>query len=160
MNQKEVTSAAKLEQVLSQALRGLALRPAPQTLESRVCGELQRRAALPWWRSGFSHWPVMARAAFVVLGVSLVGALLLGGFSIFGDTRSFDVIAGLLISWAQPALAIMSTAGGLAALMLRVIPPFWLYGGLTLGALLYVALFGLGAAAYRTLYLQPSQAGE
>jgi hypothetical protein len=46
--------------------------------------------------------------------------------------------------------------GGLAALLLRVIPPLWLYGGLSLGILLYVVLFGLGAAAYRTLYLRSS----
>jgi hypothetical protein len=54
----------------------------------------------------------------------------------------------------------MSSAGGLAALLVRVIPPLWLYGGLGLGILLYVMLFGLGAAAYRTLYLWPTSAGD
>ena len=32
------------------------------------------------------------------------------------------------------------------------IPSLWLYGGLAFVGLMYVTLFGLGAAAYRTLY--------
>jgi hypothetical protein len=32
------------------------------------------------------------------------------------------------------------------------ISPLWLYGGAALVVGMYVALFGLGAAAYRTLY--------
>jgi hypothetical protein len=42
-----------------------------------------------------------------------------------------------------------------AALLAGAIPAAWLYGSLTAGALLYAALFGLGAAAYRILYLKP-----
>jgi hypothetical protein len=38
----------------------------------------------------------------------------------------------------------------------RVVPPVWFYGALCLGAALYAVLFGLGAFAYRTLYLTPS----
>jgi hypothetical protein len=48
----------------------------------------------------------------------------------------------------------------LVAVLFRVIPPLWLYGSLAIGIFLYVTLFGLGAAAYRTLYLQPSMAGN
>jgi hypothetical protein len=35
-----------------------------------------------------------------------------------------------------------------------------LYGTLGAATFLYVTLFGLGAAAYRTLYLRPSSAGN
>jgi hypothetical protein len=48
----------------------------------------------------------------------------------------------------------------LVSLLVRVIPPVWLYGTLGVGVLLYVTLFGLGAAAYRTLYLRSSSAGD
>lgn len=157
---KHIESAEKLERVLHQTLRGAAVRRAPATLESRVFSELQRRAALPWWRSSFAHWPAGARAAFVLICAGLVGAMLLGGASAFVDARTIDEIEAALLSWSQPLLAVMSSAGGLAAVLVRVIPPLWLYGGLAFGALLYVALFGLGAAAYRTLYLRPSVAGE
>jgi uncharacterized membrane protein YcfT len=43
----------------------------------------------------------------------------------------------------------------LAALIARAVPTIWLYEGMAIGAVLYAALFGLGAALYRTLYLQP-----
>ncbi len=157
---KHTEAAEKLERVLHQALQGTLTRRAPDTLEARVFSELQRRAALPWWRSSFAHWPAGARAAFVLICASLVGALLLGGVSAFVEVRSVDAIEALLLSWAQPLLAVMSSAGGLTALLVRLIPPLWLYGGLAFGAMMYVALFGLGAAAYRTLYLRPSVAGE
>jgi uncharacterized protein YggT (Ycf19 family) len=136
------------------------MRRAPATLESRVFAELQRRAALPWWRSSFANWPAMARVAFVLICASLVVAMLLGGISAFVEVRSFGEIEALLLSWTQPLTAVLSSAGGLTALLVRVIPPFWLYGGLAFGVLMYVLLFGLGAAAYCTLYLRPMVAGE
>jgi hypothetical protein len=149
-------SEQKLEQALNQALKGLPLRRAPSTLEARVVNELERRAALPWWRVGFAHWPVGPRIAFVLVCVALVGATILGGLSAFVGVRSVNEVAAVVLHWVQPFLAVVSSVGGLAALLVRVIPPLWLYGGLSLGILLYVALFGLGAAAYRTLYLRSS----
>jgi hypothetical protein len=153
-------SDEKLQRVLGQALRGLPLRAAPSTLESRVFSELERRAALPWWRRSFAQWPSVPRAAFVAVCCALIGATVMGGFSAVAQDRSLHEISALLLSWAQPALAVIASVGGVAALIMRVIPPLWLYGGMALGAMLYVALFGLGAAAYRTLYLRPSMAGD
>jgi hypothetical protein len=145
----------QLERALNQAVSGLSWRRAPGTLEARVVQELERRAALPWWRVSFAHWPVVPRVAFVVVCVALVAATILGGVFAFLGDRSFNEVAGLVLSWVNPFLAVMSSAGGIAALLVRIIPPLWLYGGLALGIMLYMALFGLGAAAYR-LYLRPS----
>ena len=157
---KHPDSEQRLERALNQALKGLPLRRAPSTLEARVVGELERRAALPWWRVGFAHWPVGPRIAFVLVCVSLVAATILGGLSAFVGVRSMNEVAALVLHWVQPFLVVVSSVGGLAALLVRVIPPLWLYGGLSLGILLYVALFGLGAAAYRTLYLRSSSVGD
>ncbi|HMI73165.1 MAG TPA: hypothetical protein VK495_00585 [Steroidobacteraceae bacterium] len=157
---KHIDSEQKLERALTQALEGLPLRRAPSTLELRVVDELERRAALPWWRVSFTHWPAAPRVAFVAVCIALVAATILGGVFAFAGDRSFDQAAALVLSWVQPFLAVMSSAGGVATLLVRVIPPLWLYGGLALGIMLYVALFGLGAAAYRTLYLRPSSAGD
>jgi hypothetical protein len=150
----------KLEQWAAGTLGGLPPRRAPATLESRVLNELQRRAALPWWRVSFAHWPAAPRVAFVLVCSVLVGGTILGGVSAFVGTGAFNEIARIAFSWAQPLLAVIASAGGLAALLIRVVPPAWLYGAITFGTLLYVALFGLGAAAYRTLYLRPSMAGD
>jgi hypothetical protein len=148
-----------VERAVDQALKGLPLRRAPGTLESRVIQELQRRAALPWWRVSFAHWPAAPRVAFVILCIALVAATILGGVSAIVGVGSLNELAALGLSWAHPFLAVLSSAGGLAALLVHIIPPLWLYGGMALGIVLYVTLFGLGAAAYRTLYLQPSSAG-
>jgi hypothetical protein len=158
MNNTE--SEQKLEQVLHQALKGLPRRRAPSTLESRVVNELTRRALLPWWRVSFANWPVGARVAFVLICAALVAATILGGVSAYLGDRSLNEVAALVLGWVHPLLAVMSSAGGLVSLLVSVIPPLWLYGTLGLGILLYVTLFGLGAAAYRTLYLRSSSAGD
>jgi hypothetical protein len=156
---KHIDSEQKLERTLTEALKGLPLRRAPSTLELRVVDELERRAALPWWRVSFMHWPAAPRVAFVIVCIALVAATFLGGVFAFVGDRSFNEAAALVLSWVQPFLAVMSSAGGVASLLVRVIPPLWLYGGMALGIMLYVALFGLGAAAYR-LYLRPSSVGN
>jgi hypothetical protein len=149
----------KLEQVLHQALSGLPPRRAPSTLESRVAGELAHRALLPWWRASFANWPVAARVMFILVCAVLGAGTILGGVSAYLGNHSFDEASALLLSWAQPFLTVVSSAGGLVALLVHVIPPVWLYGIFGVGIFLYVTLFGLGAAAYRTLYL-PSSAGD
>src|SRR5258706_14363608 len=50
------------------------------------------------------------------------------------------------------------TAQTLADVLMRQIPSVWIYGGVGLAALLYAALFGLCAAAFRTLVLTPQHA--
>jgi len=157
---KRTEATLKLERVIHQTLSGLPPRRAPSTLESRVAHELARRALLPWWRASFANWPVAARVMFVLVCAVLVAATILGGLSAYLGDRSFEEASAVLLSWAHPFLTVLSSAGGLAALLARVIPPLWLYGALGLGAFLYVTLFGLGAAAYRTLYLRPTAAGD
>jgi hypothetical protein len=157
---KHTESEQKLEQVLNQALKGLPPRRAPSTLESRVVQSLARRALLPWWRVSFANWPMSARVGFALISAALMAATILGGLSAYLGDRSLNEISALVLAWMHPFLAVMSSAGGLAALLVRVIPPMWLYGTLGLGILLYVTLFGLGAVAYRTLYIQPSLAGD
>jgi hypothetical protein len=150
----------KLEQVVTEALRGLPTRRAPADLESRVLDELQRRAMQVWWRRSFSHWPAAARMAFVVLNIALVAATFLNGFSNLGGGRSFADFTALMVLWMRPFLTVLSSMGGLTPAFVNAIPSTWLYAGAAVGIALYAVLFGLGAAAYRTLYLRPSMAGN
>jgi hypothetical protein len=143
-----------LERLLSRTLHGLPPRRAPMTLESRVFEELQRRAVLPWWRRSFGHWPRYARAAFLLLCGSLAGLAFLGGDWAVTGVRVVQT-SGASMSWARQTAAIMNVAGDVAASVAGAIPASWLYGSLAAGALLYAALFGLGAAAYCMLYLRP-----
>lgn len=139
----------KLERLIEGALTGLPLRPAPDLLQRRVLDEIARRAAAPWWRRGFAQWPAAARTGFVIVCLALAGLSLTGGF-----TQQFGTQT---LSFAQPFVGLMTSIGGVATLAVSLIPPPpVIYVVLSVGALLYALLFGLGAFAYRTLYLQHS----
>jgi hypothetical protein len=140
----------KLERLIHQTLRELPRRRAPGTLEQRVMAELERRAALPWWKQNFAHWPTGVRVAFLGFSVALVAAIMWGMAGVnVGQAR--DVFA-TQIGWMDAIASVGRALRDFAGATISGIPSLWLYGGLaTIGAL-YVALFGLGAAAYRTLY--------
>jgi hypothetical protein len=140
-----------LEPMFDRALRELPLRRAPTSLESRVLRELERRAMLPWWRRSFTHWPLMARAAFLVICGASAGLAITGAATAAADVRS--------LYWAREIGALMASGGSLLTLLTHIAPPLWLYEGIAVCGMLYAVLFGLGAVLYRTLYLQ-SMAGE
>lgn len=144
-----------LEHLLHRALRELPLRAAPRTLESRVLGALERRAELSWWRCGFAHWPPAARATFLVICGALVGLAFPGGAAVVASVRSLHESGALSVSCIRAAEVLMTSAWNLAALFMHAAPPNWLNAGIAVFAALYAVLFGLGAAVYRTLYLQP-----
>jgi len=146
----------KLERVIHRTLRELPPRRAPRSLEDRVFAEIARRAALPWWHKSFVHWPVPARAALLVLLIGVVKVVLMGGVWIAAgfDAAQFRDAFAQQVSWMESGLAVVHAVTGFFDIMVRNIPPLWLYGGVAFLASLYVALFGLGAAAYKTLTLQ------
>jgi hypothetical protein len=149
----------KAERIWNELVRGLPLRRAPAALESRVCRELERRAARPWWFRGFSQWPAGARASFVVVCSAIIG-LTVGDGAWTMLARTLSDAAAAPLSWTHTTIAVVGSACEVAALLVRVIPATWIYGGLTAGVALYTALFGLSAAAYRAFYLHPSPAGD
>ncbi|MGA8707438.1 MAG: hypothetical protein WB646_10665 [Steroidobacteraceae bacterium] len=131
---------------MHRALRQLPQRRAPSSLEGRVWSELTRLASLPWWRRSFLHWPVAARASFFVLSAGLCALTFTGSARVFAG---FGVVGRLADS-----LTWLRTAAEALGSLLRVVPSIWIYEALAAGALLYALLFALGAAAYRTLYLE------
>jgi hypothetical protein len=145
-------SPEALERLFDRTLNELPLRRAPPTLESRVIRELDRRAALPWWRRSFVHWPLLARAAFLVICGALIRLAFVGGATAVAGVRS--------LSWAREIGGLAASAVNLVALLARIQPPAWFYEGAAVCALLYAVLFGLGAAVYRALYLQPLNGGD
>ena len=147
-------SPEDLEKFIHQTLRALPARRAPHSLESRVRAAIAARAALPWWRQSFARWPMAARVAFFigsagVAKVALMAAVwVLAGF----DSTLFTNAFSTQVSWFEGAAAAVDGIGNFCSMLFRNIPPLWLYGGLAFVAVMYAALFGLGAAAYRALY--------
>ena len=136
-----------LERLFDRTLRELPARRAPPTLESRVFAELERRASLPWWRRSFTHWPLAARAAFLLICAAAAGLAIAGGATASADIRS--------LYWAHEIGALVASGGSLVGLLAGIALPLWFYQGIAVCAVLYATLFGLGAVLYRTLYLQP-----
>ncbi len=144
----------ELEKIVHAALRALPDRRAPATLEARVLAAIERRAALPWWHQSWSYWPQWVRAGFLVFGGGLAGLLLIGGIYL---QAGFDL--GTIRDALAPALALFDRVQGygrlladFVALVGRHIPSWFLYAVIGFVAGLYAMLFGLGAAAYRTLW--------
>lgn len=148
------------EERLDRAMRSVPMRRAPASLESRVLSEIERRAALPWWRHSFAQWPGVARAAFLITCGALAVLALTGGLWAVASIGSAHTLSALPPPWARQTVALVGVAGELFSTLVRVIPQDWLYGGLAASAVLYAALFGLSIAAYRVLYLRTEAAGD
>lgn len=147
-------SPEQLEKLIHQTLRSVPDRRAPRSLEARVLAAIEARASLPWWRQSFASWPIPARVAFVLssAGVAklilMIAVWVMAGF----DSAQFTTAFSTQLSWIQNISAWVDVVGNFFGALYRAIPALWLYGGLAFMGLMYVVLFGLGAAAYRTLY--------
>jgi hypothetical protein len=146
----------RLEELVHRTLRDIPSHRAPRSLERSVLAEIQRRAALPWWRRSFAHWPVAARASFVVLCAVVINFVLSGGvWTLAGlDSAELSTVLAQRFSWIETALIVARAITSSVEIMLRNIPSLWLYGGLAFFAAMYAAFFGLGAAAYKAIHAQ------
>jgi hypothetical protein len=148
-------NAAAVERLIGTVLSEQPLRTAPPDLHARVLAELERRAALPWWRMSFLHWPLLVRIAFVLGSLALVRFALTGTVLLAGRVETVPVVATLTrpLTWAERVADSFSRFVSFGSALFDAIPSHWLYIGAALAITLYVALLVLGATAYRTLYV-------
>jgi len=137
-----------LEHLVEELARSQPARRAPASLEARVFAQI---AARPWWSKGFAHWPVSARAAFLVASFGFIKLTLVGVMWVIDFVRTSDVAGVDALHRTSNAV---SATVSLGSLVFNAIPAVWLYMGAAVGFALYAALFGLGTFAYRTLYVQ------
>jgi hypothetical protein len=147
-------SPDNLEKLIHETLRSLPDRRAPHSLESRVLAAIEARASLPWWKQSFAQWPVAARCAFVLLSAGLVKVVLmvtmwaLGGFQASEFATTFET----QFAWVDAIRGAIRGVGESFAIIIRSIPPVWLYSALACIAAFYATLFSLGATAYRAIF--------
>ncbi|HEY0681466.1 MAG TPA: hypothetical protein VGD45_03995 [Steroidobacter sp.] len=138
----------QLERLIDKALRDQPLRRAPAGFEDKVMAAIAQRAAAPWWRDSFAGWPVAVRLLFLIASVGFAKAGLDATALIIDPldpaTRGASLFAS--VAWIP---SLLSTIGA----VLRDLPSLWIYGGLSVLGALYLTLFGVSAAAYRTLYV-------
>ena len=144
----------RLEQLVHRELRALPLRRAPRTLEARVLAALEHQAAVAWYHKSWSYWPAAVRAAFLAVAAGVTAAVVVA-FSIGLNGVEQSTVAGEAASrftWLVQLGDAFTRFVDLTSLVIRNIPPLWLYGSAAFVALMYATFFGLGAAAYRALY--------
>lgn len=146
-------SPEELEKMIHQTLRSLPDRRAPRSLEARVMAAIAAREALPWWRQSYRAWPMAARMAFVVVSAALAVGLMFGTVWATMDLRSGDLsqLFATPLLWIEMARGAIASLAHVGGVIVRQIPTLWLYGGLAVFAAAYATMFGIGAAAYRTL---------
>jgi hypothetical protein len=143
----------RLEQSIARVLRDQPLLQAPASLEANVLREIERRAALPWWRKSFMHWPQVARIGLIM---ALLGVVKLALDALVWLTMSYresNVATAIEqpVDWFHTTSSIVRSLGTAAEALLSAIPSTWLYAGLLIGFAMYVAIAGVGAVVYRTL---------
>lgn len=154
--EKRITGdgAEPLESLVSHLARNQPLRRAPASLEQRVLAQLAvQRANVPWWRKGFAHWPLPARAAFLLASYGFVRLAFTSVMSLISFVSSREA-AGAAMSWVHSCTEVLSAVASTGSALMHAIPTTWLYGAIVVGFALYAVLFGLGTVAYRTLYVQ------
>jgi hypothetical protein len=136
---------------LNRALKELPALPAPRTLLPRVLAEIERRAALPWYRRGWQSWPTPLRAtALALLVAQLPVHCLLGWMVVRSDFMSqVGQVIGTVFSFlgaiATTTLTLARTAFASAA---HLEP--WQLAALLLVALAAAAsCYGFGTLYYR-----------
>jgi hypothetical protein len=141
-----------LEQLVSRVLRDQPLREAPSTLAANVLAQIAQRASLPWWRKSFSHWPWTARIAFVAVSLALVKvALTLTRHAESTIGASAVAHAAAPVTWLEDVLSVAAFLQQLLTTVARAIPTLYFYGATSLIVALYLMVFGVSAATYRTL---------
>ena len=142
----------KLEQLVDRLAREQPPRRAPSSLEARVFARIAaQRADIPWWRSGFAHWPLAARAVFLIASYGFVRLAIAGAVSMASLFQSNQFTALAALHRVGEAASSIASVGDT---VVSAIPPAWLYGLAIVALVLYASLFGLGTFAYRTLYVQ------
>jgi hypothetical protein len=145
----ERNSDSALERQVNEVLRSLPPRPAPEHLMTRVLEQLEQRAAMPWWRRQVVQWPTGARLSFALLAAGLMLLSLAGSAGLPRVTHATAPV----LSWGHHMLALLSGLLRLLTTLVGLLPMAWLQAFLVLAVFAYLILFGVGAAAYRLLYL-------
>jgi hypothetical protein len=143
---------ARLERLIHGVLRSQPPLRAPASLEARVLERIQEQS-LPWWRTGFSRWPMAARAALFAALLLITKLTLDLVMWLFSSPTPVAQTVESSVTWAKSTASLFTSLLLLCQSLFNVIPTHWVILALAFAAGMYVMLFVLGATAYRTLYL-------
>jgi hypothetical protein len=142
----------RLEQLVDKLCQQQPLRRAPASLHERVMRQVQLRKALPWWRQSFMNWPLMLQVAFVVTALGTAKLALSVSDWVSSHWLASASTATQSSSLVQGASTILAVTSKVTSQIANMVPTSWIYGAALLIGMLYLVLFGIGVATYRTLY--------
>jgi hypothetical protein len=144
---------AQLERLIGDVLRHQPMRRAPASLEARVFARIAEMEDVPWWRTGFSNWPVAARLALLVFLLAVAKLTVDLAVWLFSGPTPVTHTVESSVTWARSTASLFSTLISIGHALASSIPSHWITLGLAFAAGMYFMLFALGATAYRTLYM-------
>jgi hypothetical protein len=142
-----------LEDFIDEQLRRLPPVTAPVTLITRVMAAIATRAALPWWRQAWWHWPKAAQAAVLMVAL-FAAAIAISGNMVLSEglgpyTQLISERTAMGGAWSNLG-TLLST---LAVALTKVIESFLL--PVSLGVLiLYLLCMAFGTALVRLAWKQ------
>ena len=136
-----------LEAAIDRTLRSLPDRHAPSSLETRVLTEIARREALPWWRYSWNKWPRPAQIVFLVASASLTAFAVTRGVAFMSGAE--QALAGKVSGVYELLCTALVACRDAFNTTVGSVPLEWQYAALAVVATGYLALTGLGVAAYR-----------
>ena len=140
-----------LEQWTQRELRGLPLVPAPTSLVPRVLAALETRTHLAWWRGSLWTWPLTARAAFFVMALATVGALVYFGRGVgeSWSTESLAQAAQTKLAVLEPLWSLLAAFVNAGTTMVDSLGPNARWIGVGLALAMWFACVGIGSLCYR-----------
>jgi hypothetical protein len=151
MNTERPDLQDRLEQLASARLRQLPSLRAPAELEARVLAAIALQAK-PWFARSFRHWPVWAKAGFVLLAAAIAYFLSGESVAVFNSAHSqLAARSGATVSEVGSWLNVLRALGSSALAILQAIPGRWALAGLAMVFTCYATLGAGGVCAYRTV---------
>jgi hypothetical protein len=147
MNPIPNNSPDPLQAVIDRTLRSLPDRQAPSSLETRVLAEIARREALPWWRCSWNKWPRPAQIVFLVASAALAAFAVTRGVAFMSGAE--QALAGKVSGVYELLRTAVVACRDAFNTTFGPVPIEWQYAALAVVATGYLALTGLGVAAYR-----------
>ena len=136
----------RLESLIDGELKQLPPVPAPSGLLPGVMSAIAARARVPWWQRSWWDWPLVAKAAFLVLAIGLAGAFSSGGWLVESGMNSYSQqMTEHLAPVTSRFEALLTLANAAHQIVESLGQPFLIYAAVTVGAL-YLFCLGLGTA--------------